>query len=142
MVASVVLGVPTIRGNSDVIESKPWTSGAPGEPGIIHTDGTIKVSDGKTPTGIVGKTTFGTTEFIRCGMGVPIRIASNLSPAIGGIVYITTATGVIVVAGGGGIEALNATFASTITRATDPDTGLLIAAETTDAVLIDFPGGL
>ena len=142
---AIVLGEPKQRGKSDVVLSKARYDGADiasGQFAYIHTDGTLRASEGNTPAPlcVTGKSTGATTEAVFSGMEVGVRVDDGLTIAIGQQVYVVNATGAITNASADA-TAVNATFSSAKDSvAVNPNTGAVDA--TTAAAYITFVGGL
>lgn len=142
---AIVLGIPKVAGNSDVIESKALSGGTAigaGKLMKVHTDGAFKeCGNGDVPYAVSGRTTYSTIEGVISGLEVGVRIPTGETPAIGGQVYVKDADLTIAAQSGEGYTAINATFASAKdSTAIDPNTGLAIADVV--AIMINFAGGL
>lgn len=139
-----VLGSPLKRGNSDVIDNLEDTSGEikPGCMVSVKPDGTAKIyASGDTNLyGVSGyrehKNRLGV---IRCGLEVPVAVDEAASPAVGKKVYLTAA-GLATDAAKTGETDNTATGA--IFRSGKVVGVNAVTRETSDAALIDFPGGL
>jgi hypothetical protein len=139
---AIVLGLPKTRGNSEVIESKEFSAAIPaGQPVIIGADNKLAPYAGTgVVAGVGGRTNLGkTTELIRSGLEVGVKIASAETPVIGAQVYVTS-TGLFSAVSTDN-TAVNATFRSGVdAEAIDPTTGKTVSG--VGAVYIDFVGGL
>lgn len=159
---SIVAGLPTIKGNSEVIDSFPLPLDSedvpvpvqPGTPAIIDSDGTLIAADddSKLIDGIAGPVNADgcTQALIRCGIGVGVVIEEGLETAIGEVVYLDVSTGQLT--NDPDVDslavpqnlALNANFASESDAVTvyDPLTKADLDDGSYEGALIDFPGGL
>ena len=139
---SIVLGMALTVGKSDIVKGYKVKSGATIPAGrFVHlnTDGEVEVADTSklNVIGIAGYTRNGVCAVFKQAIEMGAVLASG-TPAIGGIVYITSAG--LLTATAESNTALNARFSS-IKDATsiNAETG---ASSTADAVLVDFAFGL
>jgi hypothetical protein len=159
---SIVVGMPSLKGNSEVIDSFPLALDSndavikvqPGTPAFIDDDGTLAacVDDSELADGIAGvMNADGLSQgLIRTGLGVGVVVEEGLDTAVGEQAYLDAATGQIT--NDPDLDSLsvpqnvvlNAFFASASdgVAAYDPNTKAELATATYEAALIDFPGGL
>lgn len=159
---TIVAGVPTLKGNSDVIDSftLPVDSNGdpvkiqPGTPAFIDDDNTLAACDDDSvlPDGVAGIVSAdGTSQgLIRCGINVGVVLEEGLDTAIGEQVYLDAATGQFT--NDPDLDslsapqnlALNASFASVSTSIPvyDPNTKAELDDGSYEGALIDFVGGL
>ena len=139
--AKYVLATPHIRGNSDVIINYEPAATAPvvGTAAILNSDGALAPFAG---SGVLkGVAAYAEADkrqsVVVSGMGVPVKVASGLTIAVGDKVYVTSA----------GLFT-NVATDNTATRATFVNDGSDVVVDgKTGAVvencaLIDFVGGL
>lgn len=160
--SSVVLGLPTLKGNSEVIDSFTLALDSngdpvkvqPGVPAYIDSDNTLAAceDDSVLPDGIAGPINAdGRSQgLIRLGLRVGVLVEEGLETAIGEQVYLDAATGQLT--NDPDLDsldapqnlALNAFFASAsdAVAAYDPITKAVLDDATYEGALIDFPGGL
>ena len=159
---SIVLGLPTLKGNSEVIDSFTLALDSngdavkvqPGMPAFIDDDNTLAACEDDTvlPDGIAGPINAdGLSQgLIRTGLRVGVRLEEGLETAIGETVYLDAATGQLTndpdldSLDAPQNTALNATFSSASdgVAAYDPITKADLAIETYEGASIDFAGGL
>lgn len=105
----------------------------------LKSDDTISVAlaDGHAIGISMGKelSDIGRTAIARKGLGIPVKLASGFTPAVGAQVSISDTTGEAMAAGTGA-TAVNAVYASAKLVGIGEDT------LSKDVALIDFPGGL
>ena len=159
---SIVAGCPTLKGNSENIDSFTLaldSNGAaikiqPGTPAYIDTDNTLAACEDDTvlPDGIAGLVNAdGLSQgLIRAGLNVGVVIAEGLETAIGEQVYLDAATGQLTndpdldSLDAPQNTALNARFASASDSVAvyDPNTKAELDDGTYEGALIDFVGGI
>lgn len=145
--SAVVLGVPKEKGNGTVIESYPITAALScGKLGYITSAGALAecTSNSHVPRGIIGQVNADgkTQALIVKGTKVGVRVASNLTIAIGEAVYQVN-SGSAISNSSSSATLLNAKFSSAgKLDAYDPVTKAVLASGTSQAAYIDFPGGL
>lgn len=159
---TIIAGLPTLKGNSEIIDSftLPLDSNGdpikiqPGVPAYIDTDNTLAAceDDSVSPDGIAGVVNAdGLSQgLIRAGIGVGVVIEEGLETAIGEQVYLDAATGQLTndpdldSLSAPQNTALNATFASESDGVAvyDPTTKANLNDANYEGALIDFVGGL
>lgn len=106
----------------------------------LKSDGTVTTAsaDGQLVGISVGKDLSDTNKVAVCykGVGVPVKLASGATPAVGGIVYINNTTGEIQSAN------TSATTTAAVFSRLLSDGAVDESTATITAALIDFPGGL
>lgn len=159
---SIVAGMPTLKGNSEVIDSFTLpldSNGAavkiqPGVPAYIDDDNTLAActDDSVTPDGIAGIVSAdGLSQgLIRSGLAVGVVVEEGLETAIGEQVYLQVADGQLTndpdldsLSAPQNI-ALNAFFASASDGVSvyDPNTKAALDIASFEGAFIDFPGGI
>lgn len=144
---AVVLGAPKEKGKGTVIESYAITTPLQcGKLAYITAGGALALcTSSATPArGITGAPNADgkTQALIMRGTKVGVQVASNLTIAIGEIVYHVNASGVLT-NNSSSATAKNAKFSSVgKLDAYDPITKAVLSSVTTQAAYIDFPGGL
>lgn len=144
---AIVLGMPKEKGKGTVVESYPIDSAvAVGAFAYVTSAGKLALSDSntKTPRGIAGPVNAdgNTQALIVRGMGVGVRVASNLTIAVGESVYQVNSGGAVSNSSSSA-TLKNAKFSSVgKLDAYDPITKAVLSSVTSQAARIDFPGGI
>jgi hypothetical protein len=108
----------------------------------LKDDNTLATATGSGVGGLLGVSVgkdlsdIGRTAIARKGLRVPVKLASGVTPAIGGAVYIVNATGEAHTSSDAARTLVNAVYASA------KITGIGEDGLSKDVALIDFPGGL